>query len=267
MEKKHSLAIVALALVTSACSMFEKREWTHAERTAEEAMAATTAFLAEAAEAVAISSRTVAQRMTSYVQRRDLLKTFREAGEYSEDQMLYIVRRASIGGFSDLRMPGMKVFDMPDLPKEYVGEYRWPVDAGVISSEYGRRFGRLHKGMDVAADVGEPIYAMADGYVIYASSRIKAYGNLVILKHDETLTTLYAHNSKMLVKMGERVSKGQLIALLGNTGRSTGPHTHFEFRRIEAALNPRDLLGKGPFDDAPRAQLDLLTEFLVAFRD
>ncbi len=268
MSSKSSVAIAVLTLLLSACSMFDKREWAHTEEAAEKAVGATRAFLVDKTDAAMVSGKSWAQRMASYVRRKEILQTFHDAGDFGEDAILLVKRRASIGGFTDGKVPGMTTFEMPDLPVEYIGEYQWPVQAGVISSEYGRRFGRLHKGMDVAADVGEPIHAMADGYVIYASNKFSAYGNLVILKHDENVTTFYAHNSKMKVKAGQRVTQGQVIALLGNTGRSTGPHSHFEFRRQDAAINPRQLLGKGPFEDAPElGQLDPLTEFLVAFRD
>lgn len=83
--------------------------------------------------------------------------------------------------------------------------------------------------------------------MIYADRRLRGYGNVVILRHDSRMTTLYAHNQKLTVRLGEHVKQGQVIALLGSTGRSTGPHVHFEVRRISAALNPRRLLPKSRF--------------------
>jgi murein DD-endopeptidase MepM/ murein hydrolase activator NlpD len=267
MARKAFFAIAVLALTSSACSRFVRYE-AQTEVAAEKAAVATRALIVETTDAVVSASQSTAQRMMNYVERKDLLKTFREAGEYSEDALLDVMRHASIGGFNSGRLPKFKRFDMPELPAEYAGDFRWPVEAGVISSEYGKRFGRLHKGMDVAADVGEPIHAIASGYVVYASNKIAGYGNLVILRHDETLMTLYAHNSKMKVKTGQWVAQGDVIALLGNTGISTGPHTHFEFRRLDAALNPRELLGHGPFEEPPpRAELEPLTEFLAAWRE
>src|SRR5262249_36744682 len=136
------------------------------------------------------------------------------------------------------------------VPLHYSGTYRWPLDAGIVSSEYGARWGKMHKGLDIAADSGEPVYAVAAGEVIYAGSGLSGYGNVVILKHDDQLTSLYAHNSALKVKQGDEVKQGELIALLGSTGHSTGPHVHFEFRQNDAAVNPHSLLPKSKDPDA-----------------
>jgi len=88
--------------------------------------------------------------MSGYLHKKELLKTFGEAGEYGEDCLGLISVAAPASALQRGQVAKFKTFDMPDLPKEYAGEYHWPVEAGVISSEYGRRFGRLHKGIDVA---------------------------------------------------------------------------------------------------------------------
>ena len=82
----------------------------------------------------------------------------------------------------------------------------------------------------------------ADADVIYAGNGMTGYGNVVILRHDQQMTSLYAHNSELKVKQGEHVKQGTLIALLGSTGRSTGPHVHFEIREGDAPINPRVIL-------------------------
>ena len=131
------------------------------------------------------------------------------------------------------------------FPARYQGTYRWPVDAGIVSSEYGDRHGRPHRGIDIAGDVGEPILAVASGDVIYAGNGMRGYGNVVIVRHDQSTTSLYAHNSEIKVKVGDCVRQGEQIALLGNTGRSTGPHVHFELRDGEVPIDPRARLMEG----------------------
>lgn len=107
-----------------------------------------------------------------------------------------------------------------------VGEMEWPV-VGWISSPYGFRDGKPHEGIDIAADYGMPIKAAMEGRVVFAGSR-GTYGLAVIIDHGEGLQTLYAHSSRLLVSEGEWINKGQVIALVGNTGRSRGPHLHME---------------------------------------
>ncbi len=99
------------------------------------------------------------------------------------------------------------------------------------------RKGRPHEGIDVAASRGTPIYAAESGRVIH-SGRQGGYGKVVIVKHAGSYRTVYAHASKLLVKKGAFVERGQKIALVGSTGRSTGPHVHFEIRRLETPHNP-----------------------------
>lgn len=134
----------------------------------------------------------------------------------------------------------------PKLP-DYNGEWRWPLSAGVVSSEFGARWHKHHEGLDIAADEGEPVYAVAAGKVLYADNRMRGYGNVVVLRHDSTMTTLYAHNQTMKVQLGDTVEQGQVIALLGSTGHSTGPHVHFEMRRANVAKDPRLILPKTRF--------------------
>lgn len=118
----------------------------------------------------------------------------------------------------------------------------WPTE-GVISSHFGRRWGRDHEGLDIAADMGTPIVAILDGKVTF-SGRKGTYGKTVILDHGGDLTTLYAHASRLLVVEGDEVKKGETIARVGNTGRSTGPHLHFEVRHKEEPRNPYQYLSR-----------------------
>lgn len=117
-----------------------------------------------------------------------------------------------------------------------LGELQWPL-VGWISSHFGYRDGKPHEGVDFAADLGTPIKAVMPGRVVFAGPR-GTYGITVILDHGEGLSTLYAHTSKLLVSEGEWVNNGQTIALVGNTGKSNGPHLHMELRINDVPYDP-----------------------------
>jgi len=203
--------------------------------------------------------------MQKYLAEKDLLKTFQDAGALSEGAVLNALHKSGMakstavskkpGGAaaSGAAAPNSHKNAVPaplsTVPEQYAGSLRWPVDAGIISSEYGERWGKMHKGLDIAADVGEPVYAIADGEVIYAGDGLRGYGNVVIVRHDRTMSSLYAHNSELKVKQGDRVTQGTLVALLGSTGHSTGPHVHFEIREGDAAVNPHTVLPQSKLAD------------------
>lgn len=116
--------------------------------------------------------------------------------------------------------------------------YTWPAK-GVLTSPYGWRWGRMHKGIDIAGPVGTPIVAAAPGKVVTAGWNDGGYGILVEVEHSDGSVTLYAHNSRVLVRVGQQVTQGQQIALMGSTGYSTGPHSHFEVHVPgRGAVNP-----------------------------
>ena len=117
------------------------------------------------------------------------------------------------------------------------GILSWPTK-GTLTSSFGKRNGRKHEGIDIAAPKGTPIYSAAAGEVVFSGWGPTGYGKMVIIKHQHHLTTVYAHNSKILVKKGARVKQGQKISLMGSTGRSTGPHLHFEVRNNTEPKNP-----------------------------
>ena len=122
-----------------------------------------------------------------------------------------------------------------------------PVNVGYNSSSFGWRVDpftghmAMHEGLDFMAEAGTPIYAAADGIVAQAEST-PDYGNIVKVDHGSGLETRYAHALRLLVKAGDRVQKGQLIAEVGSTGRSTGAHLHFEVRLNGVPLDPRKYL-------------------------
>lgn len=116
----------------------------------------------------------------------------------------------------------------------------WPVH-GRISSNFGPRDGRMHEGIDIAADYGSAIRAVADGVVVFAGKR-GGYGNAVIINHGKGFRTLYGHASRLEVTAGENVREGQVIARVGSTGRSTGPHLHLETLYKGTPYNPLQYL-------------------------
>ena len=220
------------------------------------------------AKAVEVTQTTAAKayaRTQQYLAEKDLLKTFHDAGEHSETAVLAVLHRSagartsgkgppttgpapSTATRSAKQRPGSPGTSGPAPgsggPDHQPGSMRWPLDAYIVSSEFGERWGKTHQGMDMAADVGEPVYAIADGEVIYAGDGLRGYGNVVILRHDLKTSSLYAHNSELKVRQGDQVKQGTLIALLGSTGHSTGPHVHFEIRDGDVAVNPRAVLPK-----------------------
>jgi len=120
-------------------------------------------------------------------------------------------------------------------------QFAWPVDGGMVSSGFGIRDGVKHDGIDIASPAGTRVRAAASGSVIY-SGKLRGYGNVVIIKHDEHYVTVYAHNQENLVTEGSGVSDGQVIAQVGTSGHTTGPNLHFEVRRDNVAYNPLDYL-------------------------
>lgn len=134
-----------------------------------------------------------------------------------------------------------------DLPSEIglwivdsLSGYRCPNQVPVYS-KFGYRHGRRHQGVDLPLQTGTPVYAAFDGKVRVAK-RYKAYGNLVIIRHENGLETFYGHLSKIMVQEDEWVSAGSIIGLGGSTGRSTGPHLHFETRYKGYAFDPEWLI-------------------------
>lgn len=154
----------------------------------------------------------------------------------------------------ELFVPGaVRPLDVPPLPPGVMPEpepepqamprappqdpsLRWPLQ-GVLYSRYGVRQGQRHDGIDIAAPEGTPVTAAAGGTVVY-TGRQSGYGAIVILRHSNGLVTLYAHNSAVLVKEGDEVAAGTPIAKVGQSGRTTGPHLHFEVREGTRPRNP-----------------------------
>ena len=119
--------------------------------------------------------------------------------------------------------------------------FAWPLH-GVIISEYGLRRGAHHDGLDIKAPSGTIVRAAESGRVIHADDSLSGYGNLIIVKHAGRLSSVYAHNRKMLVVVGQFVEKGDAIAEVGDTGNASTPHLHFEIRNDGSPRDPLDYL-------------------------
>jgi lipoprotein NlpD len=108
----------------------------------------------------------------------------------------------------------------------------------MVSSAFGRRGRRFHGGIDISGEPGTPIVAAADGMVTFSGRGPDGYGNVVRLDHSKGLVTFYAHNERNMVRQGERVRRGQTIALMGDTGRTSGTHLHFEVHQHGRPVDP-----------------------------
>jgi murein DD-endopeptidase MepM/ murein hydrolase activator NlpD len=248
MNRLHVWAVAAVAganaLIgcTTVDQKFGDQEWYQKSKVAS----------SKAVEVTSTTAQKAYSRTQKYLAEKDVLKTFQDAGEHSEAAVLGILHKSGIaaspappgGTTAQPNKHPAPPTPLGPVPEQYSGSLRWPLDAYIVSSEFGERWGKMHKGMDMAADVGEPVYAIAAGEVIYAGDGLRGYGNVVILRHDRKTTSLYAHNSELKVKQGDQVTQGTLIALLGSTGHSTGPHVHFEIRDGDTAVNPRTVLPK-----------------------
>ncbi|MGL5244404.1 MAG: peptidoglycan DD-metalloendopeptidase family protein [Sarcina sp.] len=116
-----------------------------------------------------------------------------------------------------------------------------PTRGGDVTSNFGRRKSGNHNGIDIGVELGTPIGAACDGIVSYIGWD-DIYGNMVIIKHSNSIETVYAHASEILTKTGKKVQRGETIAKVGSTGRSTGPHLHFELRYNGNAINPNNFI-------------------------
>ncbi len=120
--------------------------------------------------------------------------------------------------------------------RSIVSRFVWPI-RGTITSKYGWRSSGFHHGLDIAGDLGDPVQAAAGGVVSF-TGYISLYGNTVIIDHPNGKQTLYAHLNETKIKSGDRVARGAIIATVGSTGRSTGPHLHFEIKQGDTREDP-----------------------------
>ena len=128
--------------------------------------------------------------------------------------------------------------DLPDSLRISLRHFCMPTTNRVITSNFGARWGRQHKGLDIKVYIGDTIRSAFSGKVRIVNYERRGYGKYVVIRHDNGLETIYGHMSKHLVEENQEVRAGDPIGLGGNTGRSTGSHLHFETRLCGVALNP-----------------------------
>jgi len=152
------------------------------------------------------------------------------------------LRPGTSGGLSWPDAPQYGQNEGQPLDNRHATTWIWPT-TGVFTSGYGWRWGRMHRGIDLANNVGTPIMAARTGRVVFSGWHDGGYGYLVTLQHPDGSRSLYAHNSRLMVSNGQDVRQGTVIALMGSTGRSTGPHLHFEIHPPGAgAVDPLGML-------------------------
>ena len=176
---------------------------------------------------------------------QEISRRIAETGGFGFDD---IMGQAMGAGRSETQAPSLLPLSLPVHSPTHHGhdhahdESELPVD-GTITSRFGRRSDpfhgkkRQHKGLDIAAPEGTPIHPIRPGTVVSSGER-GGFGNVVVLDHGDGTTSLYAHCSELLVKKGDQVKRGQVIATVGSTGRSTGPHLHLEVHRDGKAVDP-----------------------------
>ncbi|MQX35568.1 LysM peptidoglycan-binding domain-containing M23 family metallopeptidase [Roseospira navarrensis] len=131
---------------------------------------------------------------------------------------------------------------IPAPPPRAGSRFHWPVEGRVIAGFGPREGGLFNDGINIAVPRGTPIRAADNGVVVYAGNEIQGFGNLVLVRHAENWTTAYAHASRLDVRRGQIVERGQVLALSGRTGSDSGPMLHFEIRRGTKPVDPRDHL-------------------------
>lgn len=139
----------------------------------------------------------------------------------------------------------MPVSSLPDSIVIDCSNFVMPVDVGRVSSRFGPRRYRYHYGIDIALPVGNKVVACFAGKVRIIDYERRGYGKYVVVRHDNGLETVYAHLSAVTCEQDQRVEAGQELGLSGNTGRSTGPHLHFETRYVGNAFNPETIIDFG----------------------
>lgn len=163
------------------------------------------------------------------------------SGKYVQQNGKWIFVASKVGFRSQLAESRVDTSNYDHLDS---GEFIWPVPGSKrVSSHFGKRGSGHHDGVDIAAKTGTNIIASNKGVVSFAG-RMRGYGKTVIIKHPNGHHTVYAHANKYFVSKGQKVSQGEVIAHVGSTGRSSGPHLHFEIRKNNKVRNPASYLNR-----------------------
>jgi lipoprotein NlpD len=142
------------------------------------------------------------------------------------------------------------MWNVPRAPRQFA----WPLWSGTVTSGFGMRHGTMHDGVDISAPAGTAVHAADSGVVAFAG-KLNGYGNTIIIRHSDNYVTVYGHNARILVNEGSPVARGQSIAEVGTSGRTTGPNLHFEVRYDNHAYNPLSYLappGPSPIESFAR---------------
>jgi murein DD-endopeptidase MepM/ murein hydrolase activator NlpD len=163
--------------------------------------------------------------------------------------------RAAFAVWKKLDTPGVSTIAIPSV--QPVDNLRFTSNFGIRSDPFVGS-ARMHSGVDIPGAVGTPIYATADGVIAHAD-RKGAYGKLVEVDHGKGISTRYGHLSQILVQAGSRVVRGQMIGLMGSTGRSTGSHLHYEVRMDGRAVNPVPYLDSAQYASNMKQRVNAMT--------
>lgn len=177
-----------------------------------------------------------------YIKKYDTKKVQKVKLANAEKSNKVAVKKTTTSSSGSSNYSSPNAGDANSFPSEWKNEFLLPVQ-GRISSSFGMRGGRLHKGVDISAPPGSQIKASYSGTVSYTGF-LKDYGNIIIVEHGKGIVTVYAHNEINLVKKSDKVNKGDVIARLGSTGRSTGPHLHFEIRVANKPVDPAKIISE-----------------------
>jgi len=133
----------------------------------------------------------------------------------------------------------------PAAASSDAGGFRWPVRGRVISQFGKKASGERNDGINLAVPEGTSVKAAEDGEVIYSGNELKSYGNLILVRHPNGWVSAYAHNSELKVKRGDKIRRGQIVALSGMSGGVTTPQVHFELRKDATPVDPLSHLNEG----------------------